>query len=307
MVKYKIKTSQLISVAYVFIKESNRLNLLQLFFVFLRWINLDLLDKIAEKLLEDILCLFSHLDKKAQSNYLLGNIKLRAVEKRMILHVVGMYIDIMIKDKHFDTPVKAEEHKKILFHYYQEDAYENEDAQVNKSDIVIDAGANMGIFSLLAATKGAIVYAFEPQPYFYSILCENISLNNFNDIITPICCGISDHKGQFVMSIDRDNLLSASITINRGSDSCEINCTSIDQWVEENNIQRVDFIKVDIEGAERLLLLGARKTIQRWKPKLAISSYHYPDDPVVLKKIIDSFHCNYRISETRKIIYATVY
>ena len=106
------------------------------------------------------------------------------------------------------------------------------------------------------------------------------------------------------MSIDRDNLLSASITIERGNDSSMINCISIDEWVEENHIERVDFIKVDIEGAERLLLKGARKTILKFKPKIAISSYHYPDDPEVLKRIINSFNCNYQITEAKKIIYA---
>ena len=305
MIKYKIKTSQLFSVAYAFIKDSNRLNLLQLVFVLLRWINVSCLDKISERVLDDILCLFSHLNKKSQNYYLLGDIKLTVVEKNMIRHVVGMYIDIMIKDKFFYTPVRAEDHKRILFHYYQEDAYENEHVRVNKSDIVIDAGANMGVFSLLAAKKGAKVFSFEPQPFFYSILCKNISINNFDNAIIPIPYGISDHKGQFLMHIDRENLLSASISINRGSDSRIINCTSIDQWVEENDIKHINFIKVDIEGAERLLLLGARNTILKWKPKLAISSYHYPDDPIVLKEIICSFNCNYKIFETRKIIYAT--
>lgn len=304
MLKYKVKTSQLVSAAKAYLIERNRFNRLQLYFIFLRWIDLSIFDKKAEKLLNDILCLFVRLDKNSKNYYLLGDVKFALVEEDMIRHIVGMYIDIMIKDKYFDTPVTLEDHKKILFDYYQEDAYENEFVQVKKSDVVIDAGANMGVFSVLAAKKGAKVYAFEPQPYFNSILCKNISLNQFDETITPIRCGISDHKGQFPMSIDRGNLLSASITIERGNDSCMIDCISIDEWVEENNIERVDFIKVDIEGAERLLLKGARKTILKFKPKIAISSYHYPDDPEVLKEIINSFNCNYQISEAKKIIYA---
>lgn len=306
MIKYKINTSQLISVILAYTKERCRLNYLQLTFVFYRWLNFKVLDKKSEKTLEEILCLFSCLNKKSQNYYLLGDIKLCIVEPKMLLHLVGMYIDIMVKDEFYDTPVKNEDHKKILFHYYQEGPYENKYVQVNKGDVVIDAGANIGIFSLLAAKKGAKVYSFEPQSYFFSLLCDNISLNHLNDDIVPLCYGISDYKGRFTMHIDRENLLSASIIIKRGEDSCNVNCVSIDQWVEDNNIPRIDFIKVDIEGAERLLLIGARKSIIKWKPKLAISSYHYPDDPLIIKEIIYSFGCNYKIIETKKIIFATI-
>lgn len=306
MVKYRVHTSQLVSMILTYTRERSLFNYLQLMFIFYRWLNFKVLDKKSEKILEEVLCLFSRLNKNSQNYYLLGEIKLCIVEPKMILHLVGMYIDIMIKDKYYDTPVKAEDHKKILFHYYQEGPYENESVQINKGDIVIDAGANMGIFSLLAAKKGAKVYSFEPQPYFYSILCKNIALNYLNNKIEPLCYAISDRRGEFTMYVDKENLLSASIIIERGKDSCNVHCISIDQWVEDDNIPRIDFIKVDIEGAERLLLSGARKSIIKWKPKLAISSYHYTDDPLVIKEIIRSFDCGYKIIETKKIIFATI-
>lgn len=306
MIKYKVNTSQLVSTIIAYSKERTKFNYLQLKFIFYRWLNFDILDKRSEKLLEEILCLFSHLNKDSHEYYILGKIKLCTVESKMILHLVGMYIDIMIKDKYYDTPVIAEEHKKILFHYYQEGPYEDESTQIKEGDIVIDAGANMGIFSLLAAQKGAMVYSFEPQPYFFSTLCRNIALNHLKDKIKPFRCAISDCNGEFTMSIDKENLLSASIVIKRGKDSCNVRGISIDQWVADCNIPRIDFIKVDIEGAERLLLNGARKSIIKWKPRLAISSYHCIDDPLVIKEIIRSLNCGYKIIETKKIIFATI-
>ena len=54
--------------------------------------------------------------------------------------------------------------------------------------------------------------------------------------------------------------------------------TTIDKLVEELGIERVDFIKADIEGEELNMLKGARKTIEKFKPKLAICVYHRPQD-----------------------------
>jgi hypothetical protein len=57
---------------------------------------------------------------------------------------------------------------------------------------------------------------------------------------------------------------------------------SIGGFVEEQRLDRVDFIKFEIEGAERHALDGAADTIRRYAPKLALSAYHLPDDPFVL-------------------------
>ena len=61
---------------------------------------------------------------------------------------------------------------------------------------------------------------------------------------------------------------------------------TIDDYVSENGIVRVDFIKADIEGAERDMLRGVVKILQRFKPKLSICTYHLKDDPEVLESIV---------------------
>lgn len=66
----------------------------------------------------------------------------------------------------------------------------------------------------------------------------------------------------------------------------KIEITKIDQFVEENNLESVDFIKLDIEGFERYMLAGATKTLKKFAPRLAICIYHYSYDPEVLEKII---------------------
>ena len=69
---------------------------------------------------------------------------------------------------------------------------------------------------------------------------------------------------------------------------------AIDDLVQQQNLPRVDFIKMDIEGAELSALRGAKQTIQRHKPKLAISVYHRLTDFFEVPEFLDSLGCGYR-------------
>ena len=83
-----------------------------------------------------------------------------------------------------------------------------------------------------------------------------------------------------------------------------LDVVSIDEYVQANNINRVDFVKADIEGAERKMLEGMRKTIQKYHPLLSICSYHNPDDPRVLEDLLRSIDNRYVIQHKWKKIYA---
>ena len=81
---------------------------------------------------------------------------------------------------------------------------------------------------------------------------------------------------------------------------------TLDAFVERNNIEHVDFIKADIEGAERNMLRGATRILKEFAPKLSICTYHLPDDPQVLREIILNANPKYRIVEKIKKMYAYV-
>ena len=70
----------------------------------------------------------------------------------------------------------------------------------------------------------------------------------------------------------------------------------IDTYVRENNIPRIDYIKLDVEGAELEVLKGAFLTIGQFKPKLAISAYHKPEDLYEIQKYIRSLRCDYQFA-----------
>ena len=81
---------------------------------------------------------------------------------------------------------------------------------------------------------------------------------------------------------------------------------TIDDYVSENGIVRVDFIKADIEGAERDMLRGVVKILQRFKPKLSICTYHLKDDPEVLESIVKNAVPEYKVHHAYKKMYVSV-
>ena len=180
---------------------------------------------------------------------------------------------------------------------------------VEKGDVVIDAGAWIGDYSAYAASKGAIVYAFEPDTKLYKLLCKTKELNKVDgeDRIFAIPKGLGDHKGKMSFSMDEDAGLGNTLITNVGTGKTElIDVTTLDSFVQEYNLTKVDFIKADIEGGERDMLKGASNVLKTFAPKLAICTYHLPDDPEVLEKIILEANPNYTIVHLPKKLFATV-
>ena len=190
-----------------------------------------------------------------------------------------------------------------------EGPYENEYVKLRKEDIVIDAGANLGIFSLFCTLKNVKrVYAFEPQKAVINLLKKNILLNNKTDLVEVVPFGLSDRNDDYLLSHSGTGHSAGSIVIKRNdkNDTEKINCVTLDSWAGESGIYKIDFIKADIEGAERNMLLGATKILEKFAPRLAICTYHLPDDPMVLKNIILEANPNYVILQTSHKLFAYV-
>ena len=186
-----------------------------------------------------------------------------------------------------------------------EGPYQYRKVLINPGDIVIDAGANTGLFSALASHLGAIVYAFEPVKEVRDKDLKLTTQLNFNINIIPFA--LSNKTGTTEIDIDSNNLRGSSIILHREESKKEIISTiTIDDWVKQNNIPRIDFIKADIEGAERLMLEGAKETLKNFAPKLAICTYHLPDDKEVLTDLILKANPTYKIEYKWKKLYAWV-
>ena len=188
-----------------------------------------------------------------------------------------------------------------------EGPYLYKDIQIKKDDIVIDAGANFGLFSALASSLGAIVYAFEPVKITREKYLKETA--KLNENINIISLALSNTIGNIF--IKGGSSVTASIVENLNKKEGDlinemVSTITLDDWVKQNNISKIDFIKADIEGAERLMLEGAQWVLKNYAPKLAICTYHLPDDKKVLTDLILKANPNYKIIYKWKKLYAWV-
>lgn len=145
---------------------------------------------------------------------------------------------------------------------------------VKEGDIVIDAGANIGYFSLLAARlvgPSGKVFAFEPEPKNYYYLQKNIKLNNYNQV-SAFQKAVSDRNGKTKLYIcDYDtghhtiNQYNGVEAYSRGrrteEHSIEIETVTLDSFLE-GKTDHIDIIKMDVEGAEALALAGMDRILR---------------------------------------------
>lgn len=176
--------------------------------------------------------------------------------------------------------------------------------KIKNEDVVLDCGANMGLFSVLALNRGGEVYCFEPAPHTRGYLEEYKNLYPDRMHIFPYALADKEGDTEFYVGSDLNGENSISNLSGTGKECIRVPVKTIDHFVKENGISRVDFIKADIEGAERHMLSGAKETMKKFAPKLAICTYHLKDDPKVLEEIIRQANPDYKIIHRYKKIYA---
>jgi FkbM family methyltransferase len=130
-------------------------------------------------------------------------------------------------------------------------------------ETVLDIGANIGYFTLLMARRvgptGKVI-AFESVPSVYNVLCENLRLNGFNQVQAE-CKAVADVLGQGAMQSDLNNPLSFIGRLSERGDST-VPLVNIDRYVETAGLERLDFVKIDVEGAEDTVIRGMTKTLR---------------------------------------------
>ena len=190
-----------------------------------------------------------------------------------------------------------------------EGPYELGDVRICMNDIVIDCGANMGLFSAVASQKGATVYAFEPFDYIIEKYLSYTAQLNPNITICKFALSDDEEKISLIQNFENiggSTISKTSLRQETSDNSIVVQAIPLDTYVERYNIPCVDFIKADIEGAERFLLMGARQVLKEFAPKISICSYHLPDDSKVLKELILDANPNYIIEEKFQKIYAYI-
>lgn len=222
------------------------------------------------------------------------------------------------KEKHnFQTMFLGEFNSLVLPHVFKEygylqveGPYEYGDVCLGKEDVVIDCGANIGLFSAAAASLGCKVYAFEPVKFISDYLQRTADL--YGNQIEVLSKALSDKSGEIEFTeVDEDfHVLGWSTAVltkqvGKGKNII-VPSVTIDEFVETNDLDKIDFIKADIEGSERDMLRGARDTLKKYAPKLALCTYHLPDDKEVLRDIILEANPDYHIEYKWEKLFAHV-
>lgn len=177
----------------------------------------------------------------------------------------------------------------------QRDIYEPPGHQVRRGDVVLDCGANIGVFVRKALSRGAgLVVAIEPSPKTLDALRRNFEAEIRAKRVIVYSKGVWDRDAEMDLTVNDTNEGADSVVAPKeGVPKVRVPLTTIDRIVAELNLPRVDFIKMDIEGAEKPALRGARDTIKRFRPRMSISSEHLADDFTAIPAVIKSIDARY--------------
>lgn len=145
---------------------------------------------------------------------------------------------------------------------------------LKKDDVLLDIGANIGLYSLYASKiigdNGKII-SFEPFEQNFQSFTKNISLNSFTNIqVEKKAVGAENGTINLYYNQDEKNLGMVSTQSIENSISEKVLIISIDQFLEASKTKKIDFVKIDIEGHEFKALKGMQNTLLKYKPTILI-------------------------------------
>lgn len=170
------------------------------------------------------------------------------------------------------------------YHNYFENDYELNNINfinnyLSAGMTVIDIGAHIGLLSVVMAQKvknKGRVFSFEPTPSTYALLTKTIAINGLAEIIQPNKMAVADKKGKtffYVTNIEAHN--SNSLADNKrdygNEHKIDVDLVSVDEFAAEKGLSKIDFIKIDAEGAEYSVLKGCAATMNKDKPKIILA------------------------------------
>ncbi len=169
---------------------------------------------------------------------------------------------------------------------------------IHPGDIVLDCGASDGDFTRQALAAGAkLVVAIELAPKNIECLRRNLAqpVAEGRAIVYPK--GVWDKDDTLPLSVDEENFAANTVVLHPENAHAAgvAPLTTIDKIAAELKLPRVDFIKMDVEGAEIRALSGARDTIARFHPRLAIATEHGPRDELTIPPAVRERWSGYRM------------
>ena len=149
--------------------------------------------------------------------------------------------------------------------------------------VFVDVGASIGFFTVYMARRGVLVSAFEPSREVFDLLSENVKLNGVSDSVSLECVALYDKDVELWLErkwnqyptlpdgrIDYENTSNSAVLclVPKGSgvEPCHAYGKFVGRTFDSYDMRRVDFLKIDTQGCDLRVLLGARETIRRCRP-----------------------------------------
>ncbi|WP_374361088.1 FkbM family methyltransferase [Pseudoduganella danionis] len=203
------------------------------------------------------------------------------------------------------------DHAHARQYYYHADHVQ---VRPEAGDQVIDCGACFGETAVFFATSvgpNGHVYSFDPLPHHVEVIEHNVRQNGLEQRVSVIAAAVGAQSNHIASAGERFRDVNSPGFSMQGKED-QFPLLSIDDMVAQRGVQRIDYIKMDIEGFELEALKGAMRTIHSHRPKLAISLYHRIEDfhalPLFLQEHFPFYHFyldHYTIFGEETVLYAT--
>jgi FkbM family methyltransferase len=257
----------------------------------------------ASKILFDQLILFrllGHLHVSLPFNSSENRAKLTTAERWRVedtkdTGLFGPLSIFLVPGIDHDIRVKGWKENMTWTFIYRQYYFEREGVDIKPSagDNVVDAGGCFGDTALGFADsvgENGHVYVFDPLPKHCAIMREQLEMNPaLAPRISIFPLGLANFINQVSSPVGL-NVIDPGARIT----AAEVPITTIDDIAARERWSRIDFVKMDIEGSELSALRGAEKSLRRWRPDLALSLYHRPEDFFAIPLWLDALGCGYR-------------
>ncbi len=193
----------------------------------------------------------------------------------------------------------------VLFEILITNCYD--EAEISSGAVVVDIGANIGCFSLKAAQTAGRVLSYEPFPPNYDLLRENIALNKAENI-EVYNVAVGGKAGKSVLFLPDNDSFVGRVSLHPGRGTRTVECASItlDQVLLDNNLDAIDLLKIDCQGAEYEILYSADTETLRRVQQIITECEQYDDPPEWSIKALSAHLQNqgFKVRTHRNLLYA---